>query len=136
MNNAIINDEIMEGKPLQIEMELQRELASQILTLNGSNYENICNNMRMLADVFELLEEHINEEYIKLKYNPMGSWFLVETQEKRKCSKCKKEMTQGYCIDNGLKYYCSDECLHNDYTPEEYEELYKQDGAYWTTWED
>lgn len=33
----------------------------------------------------------------------------------------------------------NDEIIQNktyDYTPEEYEELYKQDGAYWATWED
>lgn len=61
-----------------------------------------------------------------------------EEKETRTCSECNKEMTQGYCIENGEEYYCSDECLHNHYTQEEYEEMY-DDGngdSYWTEWED
>lgn len=57
---------------------------------------------------------------------------------KRICNNCGKEMNEGYCIDNGLEYYCSDECLHKHYTEEEYEEMY-DDGngdSYWTEWED
>ena len=27
----------------------------------------------------------------------------------RTCSECSKLMTEGYCIDNGCEYYCSDE---------------------------
>jgi hypothetical protein len=56
----------------------------------------------------------------------------------RKCTKCNEFMTEGYCIDSGFAYYCSDECLHTVYTPEEWEELY-DDGegdSYWTQWED
>lgn len=59
-------------------------------------------------------------------------------EDKRICSECKKEMDKGYCIDNGLEHYCSDECLHKHYTEEEYEELY-DDGngdSYYTEWED
>lgn len=63
---------------------------------------------------------------------------LLEDRYNRKCSNCGKEMNEGYCIDNGLEYYCSDECLHKHYTEEEYEEMY-DDGngdSYWTEWED
>ncbi|MFV5897137.1 hypothetical protein [Bacillus cereus] len=45
-------------------------------------------------------------------------------------------MVEGYCIDDGLAYYCSEECLHKEYTPEEYEEMYEDDYAYWTQWEE
>ena len=37
----------------------------------------------------------------------------------RICNECKKKVVQGYCIDNGMEYYCSDECLHKHYTEEE-----------------
>jgi hypothetical protein len=56
----------------------------------------------------------------------------------RICSECKKKMNEGYCIDGGSEYYCSDECLHKHYTKEEYLEMY-DDGygdSYWTEWED
>lgn len=63
----------------------------------------------------------------------------IETDdEKRRCSECKKEMSEGYCIENGEEYYCSDECLHKHYTESEYLEMY-DDGngdSYWTQWED
>ncbi len=45
-------------------------------------------------------------------------------------------MDEGYYIDNGLEYYCSDECLHKHYTEEEYEEMYDDSNgySYWTEW--
>lgn len=54
--------------------------------------------------------------------------------EKRICSECGKEMTEGFVIDGGTEYYCSEECLHKNYTHEEYMEMY-EDGegeTYWT----
>lgn len=81
MNNVIITEDIMQGKPLAIERELQRETAEQILTMSGNNYENVCENMRVIADVIELLEEHINEDFITLRYNPMGSWYIESESE-------------------------------------------------------
>lgn len=56
----------------------------------------------------------------------------------RVCSECGNVMSKGYCIENGAEYYCSDECLHKNYTDEEYNELY-DDGmgdSYWTEWGD
>lgn len=58
--------------------------------------------------------------------------------ECRTCSECGKLMKEGYCIDDGTEYYCSDECLHKNYTEEEWEEMY-DDGegdSYWTEWEE
>lgn len=73
----IIDEEILQGKPLLIEKKLKMEIVNQILNM-GADYENICENMRITADVFELLEEHINDDFITLKYNPMGSWYIEE----------------------------------------------------------
>lgn len=136
MNNTIMNDEIMQGKPLEIERQLQLEMANQILKMSGNDYENVCDNMRIYADVFELLEEHINDDFITLKYNTMGNWY-VEDEEKRHCSICGKEMNSGYYNEDEFKYYCSDECLHKDYTEEEYNKLYDNGNGnfYWTEWE-
>ena len=56
----------------------------------------------------------------------------------RICSECGKVMVEGYCIDNGAEYYCSEECLHKNLTEEEFNELY-DDGkgdSYWTSWLD
>ena len=54
----------------------------------------------------------------------------------RVCSECKKKMIEGYCIYDGLEYYCSDECLLKNYTKEENFEMYEDGNSYWTEWED
>lgn len=61
---------------------------------------------------------------------------LIDT--KRTCTECGKEMTKGYCIENGIEYYCSEECLHKNISEEEFNELYdKGNGdSYWTEWEE
>ena len=56
----------------------------------------------------------------------------------RVCSECGKPMTEGFCIEDGAEYYCSEECLHKNLTEEEYNDLY-DDGkgeSYWTSWLD
>lgn len=58
--------------------------------------------------------------------------------EIRKCDECGKEINAGYVIDGGMEYFCSDDCLHKNYTDEEYLEMY-DDGngdTYWTEWDD
>ena len=53
----------------------------------------------------------------------------------RECSICGAPMQEGYVYDGGLAYYCSPACLHHDFTDEEWEALYSEDGdSYWTDW--
>lgn len=59
----------------------------------------------------------------------------------RKCDKCGKGMNEGYVIDSGEEYYCSDECLHTKYSKEEWLQMYNEEDkngsdSYWTEWED
>jgi len=56
----------------------------------------------------------------------------------RKCNQCSKGMDEGYVICGGEEYYCSDECLHKNYTAADWNELSKDDDDenYWTVWED
>lgn len=42
----------------------------------------------------------------------------------RKCSECKKVMIDGYVIEGGMAYYCSESCLHKNMTHEEFLVLY------------
>lgn len=57
-------------------------------------------------------------------------------QHVRICSHCGKPMGWGYCVDDGCAYYCSDECLHQHYSEEEFLRLYDHgDGnSYYTSW--
>lgn len=55
----------------------------------------------------------------------------------RICNECKKKMNKGYCIENGMEYYCTDECLHKHYTEKEFLEMYcdGEGDSYYTEWE-
>lgn len=56
--------------------------------------------------------------------------------EVRICSVCNDLMYEGYCIEEGSAYYCSDKCRDTEMTQEEFDELYDDgDGdTYWTQW--
>ena len=56
----------------------------------------------------------------------------------RMCTCCGTPMTEGFVIEGGNEYYCSERCLHKRYTPEEYNAMY-DDGegeSYWTEFDD
>lgn len=62
----------------------------------------------------------------------------VQTVYARKCDHCSKGMDEGYLINEGEEYYCSDECLHQHYTVDEWAAMSDGDDAesYWTEWDD
>ena len=62
----------------------------------------------------------------------------LDLEHSRCCSECGKPMYEGFCIENGAEYYCSEECLHKHLTEEEYENLYDEGrgNSYWTSWVD
>lgn len=61
----------------------------------------------------------------------------AEENDIRVCTECGHLMDEGYCIENGIEYYCSEECLHKHISEEEFEELYDNGNgdSYWTEWE-
>ena len=69
---------------------------------------------------------------------------LLEDCNVKVCDVCKSLMIDGYCIDNGFEYRCSDECLcskegnlETDIPKNEWEELFAdgEGDSYWTEWE-
>jgi hypothetical protein len=54
----------------------------------------------------------------------------------RVCSHCGKGMNSGFMVDNGEQYFCSEPCLHTEYTAKEWLELYDdgQSESFWTEW--
>lgn len=76
--DLIINEELMQGQPYAIERMLQPIVANKILTMTGNNADDVIEIMRQYADIFEILEEHINDDFITLRYNPMGAWYIDE----------------------------------------------------------
>lgn len=73
-----ISEELIKGNPSEILKIVTKEMATQIIDMSRDDYEDTCYNMRLMADLFEILFEHINDYYVELKYNPMGGWYLVE----------------------------------------------------------
>ena len=55
----------------------------------------------------------------------------------RQCTKCENEMSEGFIFD-GSDSYCSEECLSDVATPQEWNQLHKEepDYFYWTQWEE
>lgn len=56
----------------------------------------------------------------------------------RQCTECSKGMNEGYVIEGGDEYYCSDSCLHKHISPSEFLELYGEGDTqtYYTEWDD
>lgn len=66
-----------------------------------------------------------------------GKYQGIVSNVGRVCSHCGKTMQEGYVIDGGKAYYCSDSCMNHHLTKEEYLERYEDGGdSYWTQWED
>lgn len=75
---------------------------------------------------------------------------MRKNQNIRRCNHCGVSMTEGYCIDSGNEYYCSDACIFNAQSNlthginniDDLKELYDEcvndgntDYFYWTQWE-
>ena len=58
--------------------------------------------------------------------------------EMRSCKACRKPMSEGYCIEGGMEYYCSKVCLNTEISDEKFDELYAdgEGDSYWTEWEE
>ncbi len=80
-NNIIIEEELLQGQPLRLERTLIMETVNALQQINGSNYEDTCHNLRLIADVIEEIEDHINDDLITFKWDPMGAWYRVEEGE-------------------------------------------------------
>ena len=59
-------------------------------------------------------------------------------QHVRICTHCGKPMAWGYCVGDGCAYYCSDECLHQNHSEEEFLRMYDHGNgdSYYTCWID
>lgn len=101
--------------------------------------EQLVNLSSELAYLVYTIVENLEYEGQTIKaYNTCSQLYddIVKAFNVRRCSNCKQPMKQGYVIDNGVEYYCSDECLHQHYTTKEFLDLYDDGDSYYTEWED
>jgi hypothetical protein len=55
----------------------------------------------------------------------------------RICDKCGNGMNEGYVVEGGKEYYCTPKCLHEVYTPMEWQNRFSDECTenYWTEWD-
>lgn len=99
------------------------------------------------------VNEYFNDDELRQIYSEYDDWFSkCETPEDivstfasiihnwddgdyRICSECGNIMCEGYCVNQGDYYYCSNECLHKHFTEEEWQqECEENDQSYYTEW--
>lgn len=136
MYNIYDNGALMLGNIKDVISEVENEMKKDI-DMCFVDQEELLKDLKELEPIADIVM--INYD------NPMGytidywdSNDIVKQENKRYCSVCGKEMTEGYYNEDEFQYYCSDECLHKDYTDEEYNELYDEGRGnfYWTSWEE
>ena len=52
----------------------------------------------------------------------------------RKCDKCDEIMQEGYVIEGGFGYWCSDECLFDEEYTKKMHDNREDDDLFWTEW--
>ena len=55
----------------------------------------------------------------------------------RICDKCGNGMNEGYVVEGGEEYYCTPKCLHEVYTPMDWQNRFSDECTenYWTEWD-
>lgn len=93
--------------------------------------------MQIEFDKYKLIIELLSDAYSRDKLEEIYNTLEEAEIEIRQCSDCNKLMVEGYVIENGESYYCSDKCLENNMSRAEFEELYDVgDGdSYYTQWD-
>ncbi len=133
MNNIYDNGELLLGTKKDI-LDYWKNNA---VNIDSDFEEEVKEDLKDLKDDTIVCINYDNGMGYTIDYWDNKDIVNKEEKETRTCSECHKEMTQGYCIENGEEYYCSDECLHKHYTQEEYLEMYDNGNgdSYWTEWE-
>lgn len=89
------------------------------------------------------LDKLTDDDISKIAENLLNHWDVeeiiredLENYTSRICKKCGKIVRKGY-ITPDFDYYCSDECLHQDYTEEEWAKLNEEypDDYFYTEWD-
>ena len=94
---------------------------------------------KILEDNFDkfILNENVKEILLevtkKMSEEEIADFIASNT---RKCNNCGNIMFEGFVHEKALyeDYYCSDECLGEKFTQKQWNDLFKKDEGYWTSW--
>ena len=131
-----------------MERKRQLEMSMETKDVNEVLRQDVLASDRLGDYFYVLLKEKIDEATADIK-EFMADFVIrhskaselvdeLDLEHIRMCSECGKPMTEGFCIEDGAEYYCSEECLHKNLTEEEYENLYDEGrgNSYYTSWVD
>ena len=131
-----------------MERKRQLEMSMETKDVNEVLRQDVLASDRLSDYFYALLKEKIEETSADIK-EFMADFVIrhskaselvdeLDLEHIRVCSECGKPMTEGFCIEDGAEYYCSEECLHKNLTEEEYENLYDEGrgNSYYTSWAD
>ncbi len=114
--------------------DIQSILSRLTETVSGTDRELFSEEDRNRFASFYLdkWDENTDEDVIAEAF--VDFWWNTD-RNCRRCSECGKLMREGYCVDMGYAYYCSDECLHVHYSEKEWaQEMANNDQSYYTEW--
>lgn len=81
-------------------------------TLYSAGCDIGCNHVEWLESMLSMLE------------------YLIDGGEWRLCHECGKAISEGFVVNRGDEYYCSKDCLHKHYAPEQWAEMCKGPEGY------
>ena len=130
-----------------MERKRQPEMSMETKGVNEVLRQDVLASDRLGDYFYVLLKEKIDEAAADIK-EFMADFVIRHSKASelvdeldllehiRVCSECGKPMTEGFCIEDGADYYCSEECLHKNFTEEEYNNLYDEGrgNSYYTSW--
>ena len=87
-----------------------------------------------------MFDKYIKEKKpLSVDEQDMQEFLEEQGIESRICSNCDHLMIEGYIVDEGNEYFCSDKCMKEFYSEEELAELLEgadedDTSIYWTDW--
>ena len=86
----------------------------------GTDIELFTEEERTKFAIFYLdkWDENTSEDVIAESFT---DYWWESPRNCRRCSVCSRLFREGYSQDAGANYYCSDDCLHTEFTEEEWE---------------
>ena len=140
-------------KQFTLERTYDAYITIEIIERNGRYYAVVDRNLDYLweeDDEYEcwidkpdnlMTEENRTEEEYDAIIETFRAYIIANgVNYARICDKCGCGMNEGYVIEGGVEYYCTPKCLHEVYTPKEWQDMYEAEDNgnsdnYWTEWE-
>lgn len=80
MNNLYVDEELIKGYVIDIKTYMIRELKKYI-TISEDEIDFSITLVNDVNEVLQVIKDLKNNEFVVLKYHPMGSWYLEEGED-------------------------------------------------------